>query len=204
MFNTPVFKNIQDAQKKILVVTKYWDREKTNNILWDVEKNYSEIFFWLWENRIETIKEKNISRDIMHFIWNIQSQKIPEIVKYCWVIHSLSSLKHAIKIENQWFPITAFIQINLDKNKNIWISSENLAYFLQACSSFKNLKIIWISGMWASDVNEQEKRNEFQKLISLRDTYIPSWIISAGTSRDYELALDEWINIVRVGMKALM
>jgi len=33
MFNTPVFKNIQDAQKKILVVTKYWDREKTNNIL---------------------------------------------------------------------------------------------------------------------------------------------------------------------------
>jgi len=57
--------------------------------------------------------------------------------------------------------------------------------------------------MWAWDVSEWEKREEFKKLISLRDTYLPNWLISAGTSRDYEIALDEWIDIVRVGTKIL-
>jgi uncharacterized pyridoxal phosphate-containing UPF0001 family protein len=203
MLNTSVFKNIQDAHKKILLVTKYWNTEKTQNILWEVEEKYSDIFLALWENRIETIIEKNILRDKVHFIGNIQSQKIPEIVKYCSVIHSLSNLKHATKIENQWFPVSAFIQINLDKNKGIWISEENLAYFLQACRSFKKLKIIWISGMWSVDCSETEKRGEFQKLISLRNTHMPEWLISAGTSRDYCLALEEWIDIVRVGTKVV-
>jgi uncharacterized pyridoxal phosphate-containing UPF0001 family protein len=74
---------------------------------------------------------------------------------------------------------------------------------LQACKVFKNLKIIWISGMWSADVHQQQKRDECKKLISLRDTYIPDWLISAGTSRDYEIALEEWIDVVRVGSSAI-
>jgi uncharacterized pyridoxal phosphate-containing UPF0001 family protein len=204
MLNNIVFENITRSQKKILVVTKYWDTEKTQNILSQVEEKYPNIFFGLWENRIETIIEKSLPRNIVHFIGNIQSQKIAQIVKYCSVIHSLSSLKHAIKIENIWFPICAFIQINLDENKDIWISEDNLRYFLEACSKFKNLKIIWISGMWAWDISQQEKKEEFQKLISLRNTYLPDGLISAGTSRDYEIALEEWIDVVRVGQSAII
>jgi len=147
MLNNQVFKNVQNSQKKILIVTKYWEK--------------------------------------------------------CWVIHSLSSLKHATKIENLWLPVKAFIQIQLDPSKNIGISEDNLWYFLQACKGFKHLTIIGISGMWAGDVSETEKREEFRKLISLRDTHLPNWLISAGTSRDYEIALDEWIDVVRVGNKII-
>jgi len=204
MLNTEVFKKIKKSSSQILIVTKYWDKEKTLSIYQEAQKSYPEILFGLWENRIETIVEKSLARNIVHFIGNIQSQKIAQIVKYCWVIHSLSSLKHATKIENIWFPVQAFIQIKLDPSKNIGISEDTLWYFLQACRDFKNLKIIWISGMWEWDISESEKREEFKKLISLRDTYIPNGLISAGTSRDYEIALEEWIDIVRIGSAAII
>jgi uncharacterized pyridoxal phosphate-containing UPF0001 family protein len=203
MLNTTVFINVRNAHKKILIVTKYWNTQKTHDILREAEEKYSDVFIALWENRIESIQEKNITRNKVHFIGNIQSQKIPEIVKYCCVIHSLTSLKHAIKIDTQWFAISAFVQIHLDTNKQQWISAENLAYFLQACKDFKNLKIIWISGMWSADISKSEKRDEFQKLIALRNTHMPEWLISAGTSQDYEEAMSEWIDMVRVGKKTL-
>ena len=203
MLHNTLFQNIHTADKKILIVTKYWTKEKTLTIYQEAKKDFSEIIYGLWENRIEDIIEKSLPRNTVHFIGNIQSQKISQIVRYCSVIHSLSSLKHASKIENIWLPISAFIQINLDTNKDIWISGENLEYFIKACSNFKNLKIIWISGMWSADVSESEKRSEFRKLLSLRDTHLPKGLISAGTSRDYEIALEEWVDIVRVGSKIL-
>jgi len=198
MLQDKVFTNVANAHKKILIVTKYWDKEETHSILQEAKEKYPNIIFGLWENRIKKIVEKKLPREQTHFIGNIQSQKIREIVKRCSTIHSLYSLKHAIKIESTWFPVNAFIQIKLDKNKDIWICEDTLEYFLQACSSFKNIKIIWISWMWAWDVSESEKKQEFQKLISLRNMYIPGWLISAGTSRDYEIALSEWIDIVRI------
>lgn len=83
----------------------------------------------------------------------------------------------------------AFIQIKLDTEKNIGISESELPDFLQACKNFKYLEIIGISGMGSGSFEVQEKIAEFQKLITLRDTYIPHGLISAGTSRDYEIAL---------------
>ena len=44
-----------------------------------------------------------------------------------------------------------------------------------------------------------DKIKEFKRLKELRDSYLPGTKISAGTSRDYEIALGEGIDIVRVG-----
>ncbi len=203
MINTGIFENIKTAQKKILVVTKYWDKQKSFTILEESKEKYPDIFYGLGENRIETIIEKKLPREHMHFIGNIQSQKISQIVQHCSCIHSLSSIKHAKKIENMWRNITAFIQIRLDENKRIWIWASELSNFLEVCKNMKHLKIIGISGMWSREYSEQEKRNEFRKLISLRDIHLPNRYISAGTSRDYQIALEEWIDIVRIGSKSL-
>ena len=203
MLNSEVFEKVKNAGKKILVVTKYWDEKKTLKILQSCEEEFPDEFLALGENRIEAIKEKNLPREKVHFIGNIQSRKIPEIVSYCSTIHSLASLKHAQKIEKQWINTQAFIQIRLDPNKDIGVSEFELSEFLKDCKDFKNLKIIGIAGMGSWKFSEQEKRDEFQTLISLRNTYIPNWLISAGTSRDYEIALEEWIDIVRVGNKTI-
>lgn len=203
MLNQEVFKNIRSSGKKILVVTKYWDTNTTLDIIWNCKKQYDDIWLGLWENRIETIREKLLPREKTHFIGNIQSRKIPEIVKYCSYIHSLGSLDHAKKIEKQWIPIQAFIQVRLDDTKSIWIEESELWDFLKICRSFHYLTIIGISGMWSIEAWEQEKRNEFRKLIFLRNTYISDWYVSAGTSQDYKIALEEWVDIVRIGNKAI-
>ena len=203
MLQTHILKQVQRANKKILLVTKYWDTKMTVSILIEAQSSFWECIFGLWENRIEHIWEKNLPRKNIHFIGNIQSQKIPEIVNHCSHIHSLASFKHAQKIENQKLEVYAFIQIRLDEQKDIWIWEEELWLFLDACKSFKNLKIIWISGMGSWNVPDEEKRKEFQKLIALRNLHMPNWLISAGTSQDYEIALQEWIDIIRV-WKALV
>ncbi len=204
MLNTEVFKKIESAWKQILIVTKYWDREKTTQIIDEAEKYNSNISYGVWENRIEQILEKDLSRDKMHFIGNIQSKKIPDIITHCSTIHSLASLKHAEKIESQWTEVNCFIQIKLDSEKENGIWEDKLSNFIETCKDYKYLKIIWISGMWSRNISEQWKRKEFQTLIKLRDEYLPNWLISAGTSIDYSIALQEGIDIVRVGKKSII
>lgn len=203
MLNKEVFEHIRKHGKKILVVTKYWDKKKTHSILEELENMYPDILFWIWENRTDSLRIKEVSRENTHFIGNIQSRKIPEIIQYCSTIHSLESIKHAKKIENIWVSTQAFIQIKLDESKDIWIHEEEIWAFLNTCALYKHLDIIWISGMWALEISELKKREEFRKLIRIRDTYLPNGLISAGTSRDYIVAIEEWIDVVRVGSSAV-
>jgi uncharacterized pyridoxal phosphate-containing UPF0001 family protein len=65
-----------------------------------------------------------------------------------------------------------------------------------------NISLIWFSAIWKWDFTKEEKIEEFKILKDLRKKYLQFGIISAGTSRDYEIAIEEWIDIVRVG-KAL-
>lgn len=203
MIEISLFENIKKYNKRILLVTKYWDTNTTHTILKKAQEKYPKEFYALWENRIDTIKEKNLPRELVHFIGNIQSRKIPEIIRYCSVIHSLESISHAEKIEKQSLPTQAFVQVRLDDSKEIGISPDELWDFLESCKTMKYLSIIWISGMWSGMFEEAQKRQEFQTLLSLRNKYIPDGIISAGTSRDYHIALEEWIDIVRVWMWAV-
>jgi uncharacterized pyridoxal phosphate-containing UPF0001 family protein len=67
----------------------------------------------------------------------------------------------------------------------------------------ENIWIIGFSWIWKAEFTKQEKIAEFQLLKNLRDKYIPNGLVSAWTSRDYEIAIDEWIDIIRV-WKALV
>jgi hypothetical protein len=45
MINIPLLKIIESSKSKILVVTKYWDKNITLEIIKEISKNYSGIFF---------------------------------------------------------------------------------------------------------------------------------------------------------------
>ena len=207
MINTSLFDEIQKSNSKILIVTKYWDNKTTNKIIKEIYKNYTDIIFWIWENRIESIIQKDIDRKDMHFIWNIQSKKIEKIVTFCSIIHSLQSLKHA-KLINKYskkLQITTkvFLQIKLDLQKPIWLTEIELQKLIKEIKNLDNIKILWLSGMWVWVFTKEEKQEEFNLLKSLRDKYLPWKLISAWTSRDYKIALENDIEIVRIGSKIL-
>lgn len=61
-----------------------------------------------------------------------------------------------------------------------------------------NISLIWFSAIWKWEFSRKEKIQEFELLKNLRDKYIPNWLVSAWTSRDYEIALEQEIDIIRV------
>ncbi len=209
--NKQVFKKVASKNAKILVVTKYWNKKITEDLIKECEEDFSKIFFGIGENRVKILEEKKILREKVHFIGNLQSKKLKKIVKYCSTIHSLSSIKHAEKLnkisnENN-LKLKVFIQIKLDKNKPNGILPEELKTFLEKMKKFENIQILGISGMGMAIDNQQltinNKKIEFKLLIKLRDKYLPRKLISAGTSQDYEIALEEGISVVRIGRKII-
>lgn len=203
--NKKLLEQLKKSESKLLAVTKYLDTEKTNDVINQLEENYIEILEWFWENRLETMKEKNIPREKVHFIWNIQSKQIKEIVKYASVIHSVDDMKHLKKIEDicskQWSWIQIFLQIKVDDTKPGWILPEKVPDFIELVGEMENVSLIWFSAIWKWEFTKEEKEAEFDLLIKLRNKYSQNWFVSAGTSRDYEIAIEKWVDIIRIGTK---
>ena len=195
------FKNSKTS--KLLAVTKYWNLEETNEFISLLEDEQKNILAWFWENRIEKLFEKKLSRENTHFIGNIQSKEIKHIVTFCDTVHSIDNLKHIKKLEeicekaDTW--IKFFLQINIDETKSSGIKAEEIPKFLELIDKCDNISLVWFSAIWKWEFTEEEKREEFKLLKKLRAKYLPHWLISAGTSRDYKIALEEEIDIIRVG-----
>ena len=203
--NNLLLDEFRNSSSKILAVTKYLDNNDTGKVMLELENAYPDILVWVWENRTESLKEKNIDREKVHFIWNIQSKQIKDIIKYSSVIHSLDNIKHLKKIEDiawkQWNWVQVFLQINVDSSKPWWIDDKQIPEFLNIVWEMENVSLIWFSAIWKSECSKSEKEEEFDLLISLRNKYLQNWFVSAGTSRDYQIAIEKWVDIVRVGTK---
>lgn len=203
--NEQLLDEIWNSSSSLLAVTKYLNKEDTESVLEALKENCSSIFFWIWENRVESMIEKNLDREYVHFIGNIQSKEIKYIVDYALTIHSLDDIKHAKKIneicglKDTW--VRVFVQINVDPSKQWWIKPEDLPSFLAELDEMENIGIMWISAIWKSECTKEEKEAEFDLLLDLKKKYIQNGLISAGTSLDYEVALEKWIDVVRIGTK---
>jgi uncharacterized pyridoxal phosphate-containing UPF0001 family protein len=156
----------------------------------------------MWENRVNSLKEKNLDREQTHFIWNIQTKEIKHIIDYCETIHSIDNEKHIKKIEEICAKkdtfVKIFLQIKVDENKPNWILVKDIPKFLELLADCDNISLIGFSTIWKSEFTKEEKEWEFTLLKELRNKYIPNWLISAWTSRDYKIALEQEIDIIRI------
>ena len=201
--NKKLIEEFKNSDSKLLAVTKYWDLDETNELISQFWEKDAEILVWLWENRVDSLKEKDMEREATHFIWNIQTKEIKYILQHCGTIHSLDNIKQIRKMESicekQWNWIKVFLQINIDSTKKWWIIIEEIPKFMEAIDETENISLIWFSAIWKAEFSEEEKREEFKLLKQLRNKYLQNWIISAGTSRDYKIAIEEGIEVIRVG-----
>jgi len=203
MFDQEVLDKISGTKSKLVLVTKYFDAAKTREILEEIKKE--PCFLALGENRIDDIITKKLPREVVHFIGNIQSRRISEISEHCSVIHSLCDLKHAKLFAEQENKCQFFIQVNVSgETEKQGILPDDFAGFYESLP--KELEIIGISGMGRGrGFSLFKKIAEFETLVKLRKTHNPEWKVSAGTSVDYDIAVDmkagrgAFVDIVRVG-----
>jgi len=200
--NNEIFSKVENAGSQVLVVTKYFNTQETQDIYDQVRLQKS--FLALGENRIDELGEKDLPREKVNFIGKIQSNKIEKIFTYCTAVHSLESVKHAeifnSLAEKSCEKFKVFLQINISEEpQKSGVLPKNFPNFLSEILKFKNLEILGISAIGAGEFTLEAKQEEFCLLKKIRDEFLTHKKISAGTSRDFEVALEQGIEIVRIG-----
>ena len=160
-------------------------------------------------------KYERLPKDIQwHFIGHLQTNKIKYIVPFVSLIHGVDSYKLLEEINKQAQKanrtINCLLQVHIaQEDTKFGFSAQELLDTLQA-EEWKNLqhvKICGLMGMATFTDNKAQIKAEFSTLKTLFDQIKSSYFaeepsfknISMGMSDDFELAIEQGSNMVRVG-----
>lgn len=176
------------------------------------------------ENRVPDLKaksdyfiEQNLSDVRWHFIGNLQTNKVKELVKIpnLWAIHSVDSLhllQELLKRESEFAgeKLHLFFQIKTshELEKSGFESMEELDEAIELLMSRKNSKYVFYGLMTMGAVRTTDIRGaaikSFQELKLIRNNLLKKYKLkelklSMGMSGDYKEALSEGADFIRVG-----
>lgn len=166
------------------------------------------------ENKIQEMESKwrELPKDIhWHMIGHVQTNKVKYMASFVSLIHAVDSLKLLKEIDKQAKKnervIDCLLQIKIAEEESKYGIDEISAVELltsEEVKSFQNIKIIGLMGMATFTVNEDQIKNEFQKLKKiydkLKDTHNFK-VLSMGMSDDYKIAIENGSTMIRVGSK---
>ncbi|MDV4152526.1 YggS family pyridoxal phosphate-dependent enzyme [Clostridium sp. AL.422] len=179
----------------------------------DIKKAYELGHRDFGENKVQELidKEESLPNDIRwHFIGNLQTNKVKYLVDKVYLIHSLSSKKLLKKIEEEFSKKNSvanlLIQINIGKEESKGgIFEEDLEDFIFEIEKCKYIKIKGLMAIIPKG-NVEENRYYFKKMrILFNDLSIKQYknikmeFLSMGMTNDFETALEEGSNLIRIG-----
>ena len=165
------------------------------------------------ENRVHEIVEKynNLPKDIeWHMIGHLQKNKVKHISKFISLIHSLDRLSLAKEIDKNGRKdnrsIDCLIQIKISNDESKYgLNPEQLDSFYADLKEFENINIIGLMAMASYTKDQSLIADEFKKMEKLfkeMKTIDSNFkILSIGMSDDYQLAINNGSNMIRVGSK---
>lgn len=158
------------------------------------------------ENRVETFLEKvehfKDKDDIYwHYIGALQSRQVKKVINHINYFHALSTQSVAKEIEkNAKKPVKCFIQVNCSNEaQKSGLRIEEVNDFYALISEFKMIEVIGFMTMAAHTEDKGVLKETFQKLREIRDTIDSTLKLSMGMSNDYEIAIEEGSDFIRVG-----
>jgi PLP dependent protein len=172
------------------------------------------------ENYVQELVEKykQLPKDIRwHFIGHLQSNKVKQIAPFVSLIHSVDSEKLLKEINKEAKKnnriIDCLLEVYIAKEETKFgLNDEELEELItqiaaaNSRSLFKDISIKGLMGMASFSDDKEVVRKEFQHLKSLFDKYSaftiphsPFAVLSMGMSADYEIAIEQGSNMVRVG-----
>jgi len=157
------------------------------------------------ENYVDEAEEKisgiNTGRITWHFIGRIQSNKIKKICSLFGWVHTISSKKHLIKVNEICKSMNKImnicIQINIDNDDNkAGIALENYENFIM---NLHDLRHVRLRGIMTIPQNNSSSQNSFSRMNDLFKRYNELDTLSMGMSRDYISAIENGANMLRIG-----
>lgn len=165
------------------------------------------------ENKVQEILAKyDYVKDVKwHLIGHLQRNKVKYIIDKVEMIHSLDSIELAEEInkrsEKKDIVMPVLIQINIGKEESkSGIYEEELGTFIEKLKGYKNILISGIMTIPPKTDNDDVTRNYFKRMKELfeglkmiKGDNIDIKYLSMGMTGDFEIAIEEGANIVRIG-----
>ncbi|ORU00702.1 hypothetical protein D081_0684 [Anaerovibrio sp. JC8] len=166
------------------------------------------------ENRIQEAKEKyeTLDRDVTwHLIGHLQTNKAKQAVKIFDMIHSVDSLHLAEAINSAAANIgkvqKVLVQVNLAKeDSKSGVYAEDMEELLHKVDEMPNLQLMGLMCIAPNYEDVEDCRPLFAKMYEIFNkvkemSFQTANIIylSMGMTHDYEIAVEEGSNVVRVG-----
>ena len=192
---------ILEPHQKLIAVSKGQDVEKIK-LLYD--KGHRDF----GENFLQELKEKKgiLPDDInWHFLGNIQSNKIKDIVACSNLIHSIGRMKILDKILNvePKNNIEILLQLKLGKEDTKAGFSETEIYEIMESRRFKNIVLKGLMVIGEGKIKKEILKKQF---LQANDVFKKMQLankdveyLSMGMSSDYALALATGSNMIRIG-----
>lgn len=166
------------------------------------------------ESRVQEAKEKYRkvkSKVVWHLVGHLQRNKAKDAVKIFDLIHSVDNAKLAKEIDKQARKIgkiqKILIEVNVSGEESKYgLNPEEVITFLQEVSVLPNVKIEGLMAMAPLGENPEDSRPYFRKLKELLEETkaknienVEMVYLSMGMSNDFEVAIEEGSNMVRIG-----
>lgn len=169
------------------------------------------------ENKAQEMQSKaeKLPTDIeWHMIGHLQSNKVKYIAPFVHLIHSIDKLSLLKEINKRAAQnnrvIAILLQIHIAKEESKFgLDETELSELLESdnFTEFKNIQVVGLMGMATFTENTAQIQSEFNCLKGLFDVTKNKYfktdsnfsILSMGMSGDYEIAIKEGSNMVRIG-----
>ena len=210
-YNIDVAKGHRDPDKQedvlLVAVTKNHDIQAMREA---IDAGITDI----GENRIQEAKEKfeTLDRQVTwHLIGHLQTNKAKQAVKIFDLIHSIDSLHLAEAVNNAASGINKIqkilVQVNLAQEESKFgIYEDDLKSLLYKVDEMSNLELMGLMCIAPNYDDVEECRPLFAKMYEIfkkvkeMDLKKSNIIyLSMGMTHDYQIAVEEGANIVRVG-----
>ncbi|MBV1817830.1 YggS family pyridoxal phosphate-dependent enzyme [Clostridium cochlearium] len=208
-----ISENLHDIRKKLGNNVNLVAVSKTKPIE-DIEEAYNLGVRDFGENKVQELVEKIEKfpkEDVKwHLIGHLQRNKVKYIVGKVYLIHSLDSIRLLKEIEKKYKEedkvAKVLIQINIGEDKNKYgIRVEELENMIKACEECSNVKVQGLMTILPMEDDEscrryfKQMKQIFDDLKSRSFKNIEMKYLSMGMSGDYEIAVEEGSNMVRIG-----
>lgn len=166
------------------------------------------------ENYVQEFEDKQLLLDgpfAAHCIGNLQSNKVKKALRIFDVIETVDSEKLAAAIDREAHKtgriMPVFLQVNISRdNGKAGFLPESLSLdFVRSLNALENLRLIGLMTVTRFYEEPEAARPDFIALRELRDSLqagdaeLPPLLLSMGMSADFEIAIEEGANLVRVG-----
>jgi len=185
-------------------------KTKPNSLLLEAYDAGQRIF---GENKVQELvqKQEGLPKDIeWHFIGHLQTNKVKYIAPFVHLIHAIDSFKLLKEINKQALKnnrvINCLLQVKIaDEESKFGLSLDETESLINSeeVKSLNGIQIVGLMGMASNTEDKNQVSNEFRLLseffskLKVQNSSLTN--LSMGMSGDYQLAIEQGSNFIRIG-----